>query len=49
MKTALPATPVIAQAHQPATDASKAEATLREQLGRFGATIFAVARHQPAA
>jgi putative protease len=25
-----------------ATDAAKAEATLREQLGRFGATIFAV-------
>ena len=32
----------IAQEHQPATDASKAETTLREQLGRFGATIFAV-------
>ena len=32
----------IAQEHQAATDASKAEATLREQLGRFGATIFAV-------
>jgi len=32
----------IAQAHQPATDAAKAEATLREQLGRFGATVFAV-------
>jgi putative protease len=30
----------IAQAHQAATDAAKAEATLREQLGRFGATIF---------
>ncbi|MBN9367585.1 MAG: U32 family peptidase [Comamonadaceae bacterium] len=32
----------IAQAHQGATDAAKAEATLREQLGRFGATLFAV-------
>ena len=32
----------VAQAHQPATDANKAEASLREQLGRFGATIFAV-------
>lgn len=32
----------IAQEHQAATDASKAEATLREQLGRFGATIFSV-------
>lgn len=32
----------IAQEHQAATDAGKAEATLREQLGRFGATIFAV-------
>lgn len=32
----------IAQAHQPATDASKAETTLREQLGRFGASIFSV-------
>lgn len=30
----------IAQEHQAATDASKAEATLREQLGRFGATIL---------
>jgi putative protease len=29
-------------AHQSATDATKAEAHLREQLGRFGATIFAV-------
>lgn len=28
------------QAHQGATDAAQAEATLREQLGRFGATIF---------
>jgi len=32
----------LAHGHQPATDAAKAEATLREQLGRFGATIFAV-------
>lgn len=32
----------IAQPHQSATDAAKAEATLREQLGRFGTTIFAV-------
>ncbi|MEG2768751.1 MAG: U32 family peptidase, partial [Comamonas sp.] len=32
----------IAQQHQPATDASKAETTLREQLGRFGASIFTV-------
>ena len=32
----------IVQEHQSATDAVKAEATLREQLGRFGATIFAV-------
>ena len=32
----------IAQEHQPATDAAKAETSLREQLGRFGATIFAV-------
>ena len=31
----------IAQPHQAATDAAKAEDTLREQLGRFGATIFA--------
>jgi len=30
------------QEHQPATDAAKAESTLREQLGRFGATIFQV-------
>ncbi|MDD2846124.1 MAG: U32 family peptidase [Rhodoferax sp.] len=29
-------------AHQPATDAAQAEAALREQLGRFGATIFSV-------
>ena len=32
----------VQQPHQPATDAAKAEASLREQLGRFGATIFAV-------
>ena len=32
----------IEQAHQPATDAAKAEATLREQLDRFGATMFSV-------
>ena len=32
----------IVQPHQPATDVARAEATLREQLGRFGATIFAV-------
>ncbi|MHA7600775.1 peptidase U32 family protein [Alicycliphilus sp. T452] len=32
----------IAQPHQAATDAARAEATLREQLGRFGATIFQV-------
>ena len=32
----------IAQEHQKATETSKAEATLREQLGRFGASIFAV-------
>ena len=36
------ATASIEQEHQPATDASKAEASLREQLGRFGTTIFAV-------
>jgi len=29
------------QPHQSATDAARAEATLREQLGRFGATLFA--------
>jgi putative protease len=29
-------------AHQPATDAAKSEASLREHLARFGATIFAV-------
>jgi putative protease len=32
----------VQQAHQSATDAAKAEASLREQLGRFGASIFAV-------
>ena len=32
----------IVQPHQPATDAAGAEATLREQLGRFGATVFSV-------
>ena len=32
----------LAQAHQAATDAAKAEATLREQLGRFGTTIFEI-------
>ena len=32
----------VQQPHQPATDAAKAEASLREQLGRFGATVFAV-------
>ncbi|MGB3880020.1 MAG: U32 family peptidase [Diaphorobacter nitroreducens] len=32
----------VIQPQQPATDAVKAEATLREQLGRFGATRFAV-------
>ncbi len=36
------ATAAIAQEHQAATDAGRAEATLREQLGRFGATIFSV-------
>ncbi|QPR34598.1 U32 family peptidase [Delftia acidovorans] len=36
------ATASIAQEHQAATDAARAEATLREQLGRFGATIFSV-------
>ncbi|MDZ7867263.1 U32 family peptidase [Acidovorax sp.] len=29
-------------AHQPATDAAKADASLREHLARFGATLFAV-------
>ena len=32
----------IQHVHQSATDAARAEASLREQLGRFGATIFAV-------
>ncbi|MFZ3124869.1 MAG: U32 family peptidase [Acidovorax sp.] len=32
----------VQHAHQPATDTAKAEASLREQLGRFGASIFAV-------
>ncbi|WP_313077169.1 U32 family peptidase [Melaminivora sp.] len=32
----------IAQPHEPASDAQRATATLREQLGRFGTTIFAV-------
>ena len=32
----------IAQPHQAAGDPTKAEASLREQLGRFGATLFAV-------
>ena len=32
----------VQQPHQPPTDAAKAEASLREQLGRFGATVFAV-------
>ncbi len=36
------ASAAIAQEHQAATDAARAEATLREQLGRFGATIFSV-------
>ncbi len=36
------ATAAIVQEHQAATDAGRAEATLREQLGRFGATIFSV-------
>lgn len=30
----------LVQPHQPATDSERAEATLRDQLGRFGATIF---------
>ena len=30
------------QAHQPASDAAQAETTLREQLNRFGSTIFSV-------
>jgi len=32
----------VAQPHEAAQDAAKAEASLREQLGRFGATIFSV-------
>ena len=32
----------VAHPHQAATDTTKAEASLHEQLGRFGATIFAV-------
>ncbi|HNZ90158.1 MAG TPA: DUF3656 domain-containing protein, partial [Acidovorax sp.] len=32
----------VQHAHQRATDAAKAEASLREQLGRFGASIFAL-------
>ncbi|MBS0507517.1 MAG: DUF3656 domain-containing protein, partial [Proteobacteria bacterium] len=32
----------MAQAHQAATDSARAEATLREQLARFGTTIFEV-------
>ena len=36
------ASATIEHAHQPATDAARSEATLREQLGRFGATVFAV-------
>ncbi|WP_404299407.1 U32 family peptidase [Alicycliphilus denitrificans] len=32
----------IVQPHQPASDATRAEAQLREQLGRFGATVFGV-------
>ncbi|SDZ76447.1 peptidase U32 family protein [Acidovorax soli] len=32
----------VAHAHQSATDTAKAEASLREQIGRFGASIFAV-------
>jgi 23S rRNA 5-hydroxycytidine C2501 synthase len=32
----------VQHAHQSATDPAKAEASLREQLGRFGTTIFAV-------
>ncbi len=32
----------VVQAHQPASDANKAEASLREQLGRFGNTIFSL-------
>ncbi len=32
----------VTQAHQPASDAAKAAASLREQLGRFGNTIFSL-------
>ena len=32
----------IVQAHQAASDPAKAEASLREQLGRFGSTLFAL-------
>ncbi len=32
----------LVQPHQPATDSERAEATLSDQLGRFGATIFSV-------
>ncbi len=32
----------IVQPHQAATDAARSEPALREQLGRFGATVFAV-------
>ncbi|MCD2164929.1 peptidase U32 family protein [Comamonas koreensis] len=32
----------LVQPHQPATDSERAEAALRDQLGRFGATIFSV-------
>ncbi|AVS95925.1 peptidase U32 family protein [Paracidovorax avenae] len=42
----------VAHAHEPATDAVRAEGALREQIGRFGATIFhahdiAIAMRQP--
>lgn len=42
----------VAHAHEPATDAARAEGALREQIGRFGATIFhahdiAIAMRQP--
>nr|WP_312986517.1 U32 family peptidase [Comamonas koreensis] len=32
----------LVQPHQPATDSERAEASLRDQLGRFGTTIFSV-------
>jgi 23S rRNA 5-hydroxycytidine C2501 synthase len=35
-------TAAVTQAHQPASDAAKAVASLREQLGRFGNTIFSL-------